>query len=1119
MTSSADGLRTLSEREREIVEALLAEFGRAWHEKLLLSYVRKLPPAGSPLRRVALVELVKLDLRRQWAAGRHLRLEAYLSALPELGTPETVSSELILAEYEARRQGGKPATLTRLAERFPRQAEELRRLAASSPPAGAGQASVQTGGPPDTAHGGRPAAEPSLPEQFGRYRILTKLGRGGMGTVYLAHDTQLGRRVALKVPHFTAEHEPVARERFYREARAAATLNHPNLCPVYDVGEVGGTHYLTMAYVEGQPLSDLLRGGKPLAPRQAALLVTKLAAALGEAHRHGIVHRDLKPSNVMINERKEPVVMDFGLARCTAAVEPLTRSGELLGTPAYMAPEQVEGKPVGPASDVYSLGVILYELLTGRRPFEGTVAEVLGRILTQDPPRPSLHRPGLDPALEAICCKAMAKKPENRYASMGDLAASLTVYLQASGVAARPRDGHAGGGQPQRRRRWSLAALAGVLVLGVLLGVVLFIRTGKGTVRIEVDDPRAVVEVDGDVIRVEQLGEPLTLRPGEHTLLVRYGDVELESREVTIRRGSNSAQRFTIKAKLEQAARADKGPGAGPAPAPARRPGPADGLPREVVNSIGMNLVLIPPGEYDMGSHESPQELVKAFPGSNEQFYLPEYPRRRMRIARPFYLGAYEVTQGEYQQVMGTNPSAFSPGGANRADVPGLDTRRFPVDSVTWPAAVAFCRKLSERPEERRAGRAYRLPSEVEWEYACRGGSAQPSRYGFGDSPLELEAYAWLLRNSRGRAHAVGTRKPNGFGLYDLHGNVGELCSDLLLWREDGTGPAEEKKGEPPGRVLRGGAWGAGPGVCRTSHRLLLRGSFTTTHYVGFRVVMIPDRGADKPPATAENDPRVSVARAAYEAEVQKHDRKQLEADGGEAWQKVAAAVAAAEEAARKGDARTAADKYREAKQLLPEAVRLARMPQIKTAAWRAGYNYVPWVGNRVLFNKARTEQQKENAKRFVEQGRGYLRQNFAELEVPRDLAEPLLDEVDVDKCKLAWLTVNEQLERKWGKEVRFSVEVGSQCNVLLVGLFAELRQPGSSRATIEQALGLARAAASAAGHPKAMFDALDAVEAKVKAGLSREALAVLTGLFRRLNNLNLGPSFFRQSRAAPPGP
>jgi formylglycine-generating enzyme required for sulfatase activity len=276
-----------------------------------------------------------------------------------------------------------------------------------------------------------------LSETFGRYQILRPLGEGGMGSVYLARDTQLDRLVALKVPRLGDDDQlaPHDLKRFLREARSAAALSHPNLCPIHDVGEIVGTPYLTMAYLEGRLLSDLVETGQPIAQRNAALIVRKLAQAVQEAHSRGVIHRDLKPSNVMITGRGEPVVMDFGLARRDQTVEArLTKPGTALGTPAYMSPEQIRGEPgtIGPASDIYALGVILYELVTGRLPFEGSVLAILGRILTEDPVPPSRFRPDLDPQLGAICLKAMAKKVEDRYATMSDLAAALTAHLRTT---------------------------------------------------------------------------------------------------------------------------------------------------------------------------------------------------------------------------------------------------------------------------------------------------------------------------------------------------------------------------------------------------------------------------------------------------------------------------------------------------------------------------------------------------------------------------------------------------------------------------------------------------------------------------------------------------------------
>jgi len=274
----------------------------------------------------------------------------------------------------------------------------------------------------------------SLPPQFGRYRIDKLLGQGAMGSVYLAFDTQLERPVALKVPKFAAQESPDLIERFLREARSAAVLQHANICQVYDVGQIDGTYFITMAFIEGRPLTDFVDPQKPVSERQACLLIRKVASALDEAHRKGIIHRDLKPANVMVNQRGEPVVMDFGLARRLDRTGDVraTQDGTIMGSPAYMSPEQVRGEmaEIGPQTDIYSLGVTLYELLTGSLPFRGSLTAVLGQILADAPPPPSTLRAELNPALEAICLKMLAKSRGERFASMADVVQALTQVLQ-----------------------------------------------------------------------------------------------------------------------------------------------------------------------------------------------------------------------------------------------------------------------------------------------------------------------------------------------------------------------------------------------------------------------------------------------------------------------------------------------------------------------------------------------------------------------------------------------------------------------------------------------------------------------------------------------------------------
>ena len=271
----------------------------------------------------------------------------------------------------------------------------------------------------------------SIPETFGRYAIKKVLGQGAMGAVYLARDTQLDRDVALKIPKFNdgngVDDEELL-ERFYREARASATLRSLNICPVYDVGEIDGQHYITMAFIEGRPLKDFTKSKKSHSEKQIITTIRKLATGLAEAHEIGVIHRDLKPANIMVDKKGEPVVMDFGLARRSSSDDvQVTQSGAILGTPAYMAPEQVAGDQtaINHQVDIYALGVIMYELITGEMPFKGNLMALLQQISLNNPKKPSQLRPNIDPRLETICLKMIAGDQKQRYQSMNEVAADL----------------------------------------------------------------------------------------------------------------------------------------------------------------------------------------------------------------------------------------------------------------------------------------------------------------------------------------------------------------------------------------------------------------------------------------------------------------------------------------------------------------------------------------------------------------------------------------------------------------------------------------------------------------------------------------------------------------------
>lgn len=267
------------------------------------------------------------------------------------------------------------------------------------------------------------AAE-AFPMGMGRYRVQRMLGEGQMGSVYLAHDTKLQRDVALKIPKSAQIGD--ATTRFEREACVMARLHHPHVCSVYDAGDIDGTPYLSMSYVTGQTLADRLAAGPPRRPQESVVVVRQLAGALQAVHDAGVVHRDIKPANIMINNDGQPIIMDFGLAH-TSDAGPFAATAGPLGTPAYMSPELVAAadRPARPASDIYSLGVVLYELLAGRLPFEGGIQAVLQQVVAAEPPPPSQFNPDVDRQLEVVCLRAMAKRIDQRYASAAELAAGL----------------------------------------------------------------------------------------------------------------------------------------------------------------------------------------------------------------------------------------------------------------------------------------------------------------------------------------------------------------------------------------------------------------------------------------------------------------------------------------------------------------------------------------------------------------------------------------------------------------------------------------------------------------------------------------------------------------------
>ncbi|MFO0878254.1 MAG: protein kinase [Gemmataceae bacterium] len=374
------------------------------------------------------------------------------------------------------------------------------------------------------------------------YRLVRPLGQGGMGSVYLAEDITLGRSVALKVIRPELAKKASMRERFLREARAVAGLRHPNIVPIYLVDEHQGVPFFVMPLLEGVSLEDWLAqfGTTPVPLDRLLPIASGIIAGLRATHAAGLIHRDIKPSNIWLDHSADhaPILLDFGLVRETssAEVDPLTRPGVLLGTPAYMAPEQARGDTMDFRSDLFSFGVLLYRLATGRLPFSGRDAmSQLLALAMEDPAPPATLNPQLPPDLAALITQLLSKDPSQRPTSTDEVAQRLarlareersTVPLEP--VPALPRS---------PRRRWMVAlvtlASAGILAVASFI----YFQTPHGTLRVEVNAPDIKVSLTGQDLKIQGAGEPMRLRAGLHGLTVQRGDLEFQTKQFTIRKG------------------------------------------------------------------------------------------------------------------------------------------------------------------------------------------------------------------------------------------------------------------------------------------------------------------------------------------------------------------------------------------------------------------------------------------------------------------------------------------------------------------------------------------------------------------------------------------------------
>ncbi len=943
-------LADLSGAQRQVMEAWLVEFELAWEAGLLENRVRGLDrvPLAEVLRLPALIEMIKIDLERQWQTGRQVSLDSYLHYYPELGGADDVDAELIVAEYRVRRQFGAAVDLDTYAMRYPNQAVEVRRLAVLEP-SSAGSSRSQSGqsvtmpplssrahrdwsslssAPAATEFGAEPCVEPATEAAsalqltghieppltvpmgsevtteihltgdthfsaasndapwvpvisrevsitrhhhdssvdasdgsleagtvFDNYELLEELGRGGMGVVYKAREIGLNRIVALKMILSGEFAGPSLIQRFHTEAATAALFEHPGIVPIYRIGHARGQHFYTMGFVEGKSLSQRVAAG-PLPPAEAAELVRQVAEAIDHAHSHQVIHRDLKPANILIDSKGRPKVSDFGLAKLLESDSGLTASGQILGTPSYMAPEQAAGKAreVREAADIYALGAILYCLLTGRPPFQSpTQADTLMQVIHNEPVSPRRLQPKLARDLETICMKCLAKQPLQRFATARELAEDLNRFRNDEPILARPPRLSYRLAKFVHRRRHAVGAIGAALCLCfalLLLGSWLTVRARTRRVDEHLSEGRYQLEravqarpadaaplfeaamqsfVAAQAIdpRASQASKELTnlyLRRCERAIEVG----ELEAARALILPLRNLDHQKTLAPRIAELERRALGTArwridSTPPGCEVALIGLENGTQPERPRKLGRTPVDeqdIPPGDYQLSlTHADFVELrypVRIGRGERRALGLvllrpSQVPGGMVYIAGGsflfgdaqsgtvrlvdvpgFFIDRTEVTGGEYERFV-QETGTPPPDRWERSRTCPPALRSSPVHNVSWYDAYAYARWAGKR-----------LPTEIEWEKAARGVDGRPFPWGSHFDPRKATG-----RHAIRAGGLLAGRHRDGaspYGCLDMAGNVWEWTID------------RERSGDAD-RIIRGGAASSTPDELLTYRR------------------------------------------------------------------------------------------------------------------------------------------------------------------------------------------------------------------------------------------------------------------------------------------------------------
>lgn len=709
--------------------------------------------------------------------------------------------------------------------------------------------------------------------RLGHYEIDKLLGQGGFGIVLAARDTKLHRPVAIKVMSPSLASTSPPRKRFLREARAAASIRHPNVVSVHSVEEEP-IPYLVMELIDGGTLQDRIDQAGPIEVSDLMHYGRQLLAGLAAAHSVGVVHRDIKPSNILIEGAQGQLLKltDFGLAR-TVDDAKLTQTGFTTGTPMYMSPEQASGKSVDARSDLFSVASVLYAMATGRAPFRAQSTLAVLKRVAEDTPRPVAEIVPEVPAwIQSMIRRLHSKLPEERFESAqpayelwqtcedqwrktGTLspelhqrlraADSLYAYAGPSAHATKKNvASHTGAAVGSIRRFLYVAACLGALAFAGFYASKRFGGEAHNQVAVATDaEPlgnKSAESAPDQMTPAEPAAVGLPVEPDALAL----DEVRLEPSGIRGVWSEDAPPLATVPFSREEAWEH------------AQRWADYLLIPLEWKHPLGIRFRLVPPGEFMMGTTEA--QIAAYMPqvvnGPHaEACIASEAPRHHVVITQPFYMSVHEISQRQYTQVMKGNPSFFqatNPAAAF-AELPD-DTTAFPVEGVTWLDAANFCSNLSRNedlespyeivdqiPSINDAAIGYRLPTEAEWEYACLAGSVGP--YATGNDKEALNGIA-NCGSRLGRPLPVGSLGANAFGLFDMHGNVNEWVQDA--WSPTSYAEFKNKVAvDPRGprsqglRVTRGGDYFYEILDARGAARYATAPQEVPNYVAGFRIV------------------------------------------------------------------------------------------------------------------------------------------------------------------------------------------------------------------------------------------------------------------------------------------